>query len=333
MNIRTVDLKKFQGLSSHIQPTGILPSSDCIRFGGGVIVKNALSSFVSFECAASTDDVLVDEFVLYGLLNNTRAEFINIFVKDKKVMLSDGLSKIPVAVVDFKTFPELPKPETKKQEITDDFLKTIGQLSDACAEKKADTSLYMFVHVGDNMMAAGNGWMGVCFPIDEDYKMVIERNVAKFISKQKVYAWAESEGHHFFYGHDGVFFGFSKSVIGFSSMGSKMNGGDERAFTISASDVVSFNSLAISLSTEKDITLATMAPGQFEMENTTREIPCVRPYEGLKVPEPWHYNPKYMNSALAAFGAEELDFYPSKNAYFIKSTETKATAIIAKMSK
>lgn len=333
MNIKVSDLKKFQTLSSHIQSTGILPASDCIRFGGGAIIKNALSSFISYECSDSNEDILVDEFVLYGLLGNTRSEFINISVKGGKVLLSDGLSKIPVSPVDIKIFPELPTAETKKQELTADFLSTLGKLSDACAEKKAATSLYMFVHVGENMMAAGNGWMGVCFPIDEGYKMVIERNVAKFIAKQKVYAWAESEGHHFFYGHEGIFFGFSKSEIGFSSMGSKMNGGDERAFTISASDVISFNSLAISLSTEKDITLATMAPGQFEMENTTREIPCVRPYEGLKVPEPWHYNPKYMNSALAAFGAEELDFYPSKNAYFIKSTETKATAIIAKMSK
>lgn len=332
MNIKVSDLKKFQKLTAHIECNRILPASDCIRFGGGAIVKNVNSAFVSYACNDSTVDVLVDERSLNSLLNATASDFINISVKETKIILSDGRDKIPVGIVPLKDFGELPEPESKKLEITPEFLSILGQASEACAEMKAETSLYMFVHVGNKMMASGNGFMGVCFPIDEDYKMVIEKEVAKLVSRQQIYGWAESKGHYFFYGHD-VFFGFSKQQIGFSNMGSMIRGGEERTFSISSADVLSFNSLALSLSFTKELTVVTMAPGQFETVKAGDEEPSVRPYEGLKVPEPFNYNPEYMNKVITALNVEELDFYHDKRAYFIKSPDTKATAIIAKISK
>jgi len=332
MNIRVSDLKKFQRLSAHIKPNGILPASDCIRFGGGTIIKNVHSAFVSYDCKDSTDDILVDEHPLNSLLNATASDFINISVKGSKVILSDGRDKIPVGIVSVKEFGDLPVPEGKKQEIDSEFLAVLGQASEACAERKPDTTLYMFVHIGNKTMASGNGFMGVCFPIDKDYKMVIEKNTAKFVSKQEIYAWAETESHYLFYGHD-TFFGFSKQEIGFSNMGSMIQGGDERTFSIASADVLSFNTLALSLSAERDLTVVTMAPGQFETVKGGDEEPCVRPYEGLKLPEPFHYNPDYLNKVISALNVEELDFYHSPRAYFIKSPDTKATAIIAKISK
>lgn len=333
MNIRVSDLRKFQKLSAHIKQTGIIPSSDCIKFGGGKIVKNALSSFLSYDCADSNEEILVDEHPLNGLVNATSSDFINISFKGPKVVLSDGRDKIPVGIVDIKEFPSLPETDGKKQEITTEFLSSLGKVSDACADRKSDTSLYMFVHVGDNMMAAGNGFMGVCFPIEENYKMVIDKSIAKFLSKQQIFGWAETEGHYLFYGFDSLF-GFSKQEIGFSGFGKMIQDAKSKiTFTISASDVLSFNSLAMSLSFEKDMTVVTMAPGRFETVKGGDEEPCIRPYEGLKIPEPFHYNPEYLNRVMSALDVEELDFSQTGNMYFISSKDTKATAVIVKISK
>lgn len=333
MNIKVADLRKFQKLSAHIRPTGIIPASDCIKFGGGVIVKNANSAFLSYDCVDSADDILVDEHSLNGLVNATASDFINISKKGAKVILSDGRDKIPVGLMDVKEFGVLPVPEGERKDIDVDFLSVLGKTSEACSDRKSDTTLYMFVHVGNNMMAAGNGFMGVCFPIKEDYKMVIDKTIAKFLSKQQIVEWAETESHYLFYGV-GCFWGFSKQEIGFSGFGKMIQDAAAKiTFTVSATDVISFNSLAMSLSFEKDITVATMAPGRFETIKGGDEEPCIRPYDGLTLSEPFHYNPEYLNRVIAALDVEELDFCNSGGAYFISSKDTKATAIIAKIQK
>ncbi len=69
------------------------------------------------------------------------------------------------------------------------------------------------------------------------------------------------------------------------------------------------------------------------MTDSRSEYAPTRPAEQLKLPEPFNYNADNMNQVIKALGVEELDFYHSERAYFIKSTDTKATAIIAKIAK
>jgi hypothetical protein len=330
MNIKVSDLKKFQRLSSHIKPNGILPASNCIKFGDGKMVKNAHSAFVSYDCPSSTESVLVDEHGLNSVLSNTASEFVNIAMKGKKLVVSDSRDNIPFPTFEEKEYNPPPNPEEEIKPISPEFLEALGRCAETCQPRKDPSNLYMFVHVGKKMIAAGNGFMGVCFPIEEDYTMVIERGVAALISKHEFTEMSESQGHYFFYG-DGITMGFSKQEIGFAEMGKMMNGGTERTFTISASDVLSFNSLALSLC--KDWSIVTMHTGRFEMTDSRSEYAPTRPAEQLKLPEPFNYNADNMNQVIKALGVEELDFYHSERAYFIKSTDTKATAIIAKISK
>jgi hypothetical protein len=330
MNIKTADLKKFKLLSSHIKPNGVLPASDCLKFGDGKIIKNAHSAFISYDCEDSNESVLVDEHGLNSLLSNTPSDFINISMKGKKLIVSDSRDNIPFPTFDPKEYNAPPDIESKRKPISPDFLISLGRAAEVCQAYKAPASLYMFVHIGNKMMAAGNGFMGVVFPIEEDYNLVIERGVASLISKHEFSEMSETQSHYFFYG-DGFTMGFSKQEIGFSDMGKMMIGGDERTFTIAASDVISFNSLALSLC--KDWSIVTMDNGKFEMTDHRSEYAPTRPAEQIKVPEPFHYNAENMNLVIKALAAEALDFYHSPRAYFIKSTETNATAIIAKMSK
>lgn len=330
MNIKTIDLKQFQKLSSHVKASGITPSSDCIKFGNGAIIKNAHSAFVSFDCEDSNENILVDEHALMGLVNATSSEFINIFLKGPKVILSDGRDKIPVPSVSIKDYSELPAYQGDKKGISVGFLESLGRAAGVCSAPQQIGNLYMYVHVGEDAICAGNGFMGVHFPIEEDYKMVIEKKIAATLSKFSFTAFAESQGHHFFFG-DGFFMGFSKQEIGWADLKKVLSGGKERTFSIAASDILSYNSLAMYLS--KDFGMVTMKNGEFEMDDTIREISHSRPAAGITLPEPFTYNAENMNKIVSALGVEELDFYVGDRAYYIKSTETKATAIIQKIHK
>lgn len=330
MNIKVKDLRIFNKLSVHIKASGITPSSDCIKFGDGAIIKNANSAFVSYDCPDANEGVLVDEHILWSLVNATLSEFINITTKDNKTILSDGRDKIPFTSVPANDYNNLPVYEGDKKPVSPEFLTYLGRCAGSCSPYKTPANLYMYVHVGDNAICSGNGFMGVYFPIEEDYKMVIEASVATIVSKNSFTSMAESKSHYFFFG-DKVMMGFSKQEIGWADLKKIIIGGDKRTFSIGATDILSFNSLAMSLS--KDFGIVTMSTGKFEMEDTVREISQSRPADGITLPEPFSYNADNMNKIVSALDVEDLDFYVGERNYWIKSIETNAIAIIIKIHK
>lgn len=330
MNIKTSTLKHFQKLSAHIRPTGIAPANNCIKFGNGALVKNANSAFISYDCPEATEEVLIDEHVLNGLLSNTSAHFINISLQKGKVVITDATTKIPMGVIPVKEFNDPSVSEGEKKPISEYFLDSLKRSSKACKPYKSPLDLYMFVHIGKNMIASGNGYMGVVFPIEEDYTMVLEKSVAALVAGNKITATSESQGHYFFYS-DTFTMGFSKQEIGFCEMGKMMQGGDKLTFSASSSDILSFNLLALSLC--KDYSIVTVDKGKLEMIDSRIDSAPVREIESLTPPEPFHYNAENMNQIADALDVDVLYFYNSKSAYFIKSADSKATAIIAKISK
>lgn len=331
MNIRVLDLRRFQKLSSHISGSRILPSSNCIKFGGGTMIKNALDAFVSMDCAESTEEILVDESVLWPLVAQTPSEFINIITKGDKTTISDGRDKIPCPFIPSKEFNELPVPNRGKVPISSEFLLAIGKASEACTPMSTPANQYMYLHIGQNSVCAGNGFMGVCVPIEEDYLMVIEKKSASFMSKMDILQISESEGHYFFYGKN-ISFGFSKQSIGYFDMKRVIiGGGDKISFSVSSSDILSFNGLAMSLS--KSNSVITLSTGKIEMYDFMKEISPTRELAGVVIPEPFSFKPENMNMAIIPLDVETLDFYDGKGLYYIRSTDTKATSIIAKISK
>lgn len=331
MNIKVSDLRSFAKLSSHIKGSGILPSSNCIKFGGGTIVKNVSSAFVSQNCADSTEEVLVDETVLWPLVNQTYSEFINIVVKGNKTLISDGQEKIQTPLVDMKEFNRLPIPESERVFISRTFLDSLGKASEACVPIAVPANLYMYLHVGYNSICAGNGFMAVHFPIEEELTMVLEKKVGQLLANLNVAEFAQSKSHYFFYGSE-MFVGFSKQEIGYFDMKKLLTGGDKVSFSLSSTDLLSFNRLSMSLSV-KGSAVVTISDKKIEMYDAVKEISQSRDMEGVKLSEPFSFKPENMNMAILPMDVETLDFYDGKGLYYIKSPDTSATAIIAKISK
>jgi hypothetical protein len=79
--------------------------------------------------------------------------------------------------------------------------------------------------------------------------------------------------------------------------------------------------------------LVTISEGKFEMDDILLDKHHERLVDNVKVPAPFTYNPERMNTIINGLDVEALDFSDSKPAYYISSKDSKATAIIAKISK
>lgn len=329
MNIKVSDLKKFQKLSSNIKPAGVLPILDHIRFGDGTITKTALSSFIVYNCKEATDVVLVDEKMLYNLLAITQSEFINIVVKKDKTIISDTRDNPHFQTQKPDQYPAIPKAPSDKIELSSDFLSTLGQASFFSDNMKEIPKMYDYVMVGENAICSGDGFIGFYCPIGENIKAIIEKKIALFISKLPIKSFASGESYYFFFMEDAVV-GFSIQQIGFADWRKFMQGGEKITFSASSSDLMSFNSFAIQ-SVENPV--VTMTNGKIEMNDILFDKGNDRKMENITLEGDFSYDPNRMNRLLTAIEGEELDFYEGKGLYYIKSSETKATTIIAKINK
>jgi hypothetical protein len=329
MNIKVADLKKFQKLSANIKSAGVLPILDYIKFGGGTITKTALSSFIVYDCGEATDSVLVDEKQLYSLLNITHSEFINIKVIRDKTFISDSLDTLHFQTQKVIEYPAIPEPETDKSEISKDFLSAMGQASFFSDNMGPIPKMYDYVMIGENAICSGDGFIGFHHPVAEDIRAVIEKKISASLSKLPIKAFSKGESYYFFFMGDAIM-GFSIQQIGFADWRKFMQGGDKITFSASSSDLMSFNSLSIQNSENPMVSMTT---GRIEMTDILFNKGNDRPMENLTPNGEFTYDPARMNRVLTAIECEELDFYDGKGMYYIKSSDTKATAIIAKINK
>lgn len=329
MNIKVSDLKKFQKYAANIKTNKILPIYGYIKFGDGTITKSISSSFVQFDCKDATESVLVDEHLLNSLLNVTASEFINITSKGNKVTLSDTRDKIVFQTVPTKDFVQLPDMEGDKTQISSEFIDALGMAANFAVNMGDIPEKYMYVHIGEKTICAGEGIIGFHCPIEEDIKIVLEKKIAQLLCKYNVSAFSQTENYYFFFTPEAVL-GFSIQSIGWMDIRRIFQDIPKLTFTVSSSDIQSFNAISMQASASCVVTMET---GRFEMNDMLTDIKHDRPAENLKLPEPFTYAPAKMNTILSALGCEEVDFYEGKGMYYIKSSDTKATAIIAKINK
>lgn len=329
MNIKVSDLRRFKKYADKITGANILPIAGYLKFGDKKIVKTAFSSFVQFDCEDAIEPILVEERLLNGLLDQTPSDFINISKKGNKVTLSDGRDKFVFQVPDIKEFPAIASPQDEKTPLSSEFMEAIGMAGNFSLPMGDIPEKYMYVHVGGKAVCAGDGIVGFHCPITEPLVMVIEKKISQMLGKYSVSSFSESENYYFFTTNDAVL-GFGKQSIGWMDIRHVFKATGNRTFSASSGDIQSFNSLSMKASAA---CIVTMSKGLFEMSDPLYDIKHERPAENLELPEPFTYNPGKMNTLLSALGCEELDFYDINGGYFIKSADTKATAIIAKISK
>lgn len=335
MNIPVNFLKKFQKLSAHVKGSNIIPIHRYLLFGGGKIVKNVNTSFVEYslpnhsEYMSEKEYVLVDENDLYSLLAVTSSAFISITQTKKKVELTDGRDKIYLQSPSTNEFNNPPIADGEHIKLSADFMEVVAKASGFAQFIKEMPSYYGYVHVGEKTVCAGDGIIAFHCPIEEDVKMVIDNKIAQIISKYDIHTFQSSDNYYYFHNTESVF-GFCKSEIGWFDIRRLFQQKRDYSFTLDASDLTSFNSLSLQLS---KTAMVTISNGKFEMDDTLLDKHHERDVDSVKIPAPFTYNPERMNTIITGLDVEALDFSDSKPAYYISSKDTKATAIIAKISK
>ena len=330
MNIKVSDLKKFKTYSSHVEGNGVLPIQNCLKFGKGMIQKEVTSSFIKFDCPEAKEEILVDEKVLYCLVNATASDVISITHKNGKTIISDKLDTIPMPVPEVSLFVDIATEDMEKIPLSSEFLDALGSAARVCNAMGNIPDKYMYVMVGNKCVTGISISYGYCRIIEEDVVMSLEKKTAIFLSRSNASACSVTESHYIFYTESATI-GFAKHVIGYGDFGKSLRADPgELTFTASNSDIQSFNSLAISLAPNPEVTLTTK--GTLEMYDSEKEISQDRSIN-IKALEDFRYLPSYMNSVLSALGDEELDFYQKPNMLIIKSKDTNATAAIGKIQK
>lgn len=336
MNILVNNLKKFQKLSAHVTGSNIIPIHHYLRIGGGKIIKNVNTSFIEYSCDMDDDEhYLVDENDLYALLKNTTSSFISISSKKNKIELNDGRDKIVLQSPPVKEFSLPPVPKGESIELSDDFMKTVQKASGFAQFVKDMPTYCGYIHVGENTICAGDGIVAFHCPISENVKMVIDNKIARTISEYskeeglKISTFKETENFYYFMNEQSIF-GFAKSEIGWFDIRRIFQQKREYSFTLDSSYLTSFNSLSLRLSKTGVVTIS---DGKFEMDDILFNKHHERDVDNVNVPAPFTYNPERMNTIISGLDVEALDFSDSKPAYYISSKDSKATAIIAKISK
>ncbi len=330
MNIPVSQLKRFQKISSHVKGSNIIPIHHYLRFGGGKIIKNVNTSFVEYSLTESDEHLLVDENDLYSLLNNTSASFISITLNKGKIELTDGRDTFKLQSPSVKEFNLPPVIQDGKQvELSSSFMEAISQASGFAQFIKDMPTYYGYVHVGEKTVCSGDGIIAFHCPIEEDFKVAIDNKIARVISSYSFHSFQNSDNYYHFY-NDEVLFGFAKSEIGWFDIRRLFQQKRDYSFTLDAYDLTSFNSIALSLSKTGHVTIS---DGKFEMDDNMLDKHHERNVDNVKVPEPFTYNPERMNTIISGLDVESLDFSDSQPAYYISSKDSKATAVIAKISK
>lgn len=331
MNIKTVDLKKFKELASHIRRQKNLEIDSYVRFGSGLIAKNAYESLIAFNCLDSDEDFLVNEEDLYPLVAQTPSETISIIKTKKGVIVSDGRDSFPALTTEFQHFLKMPDFSVKTLPIDGEFLSALSKTWPVCAtDENQGKEFYAYVHIGNERMCAGDGAVGFMSQISQPITLALKRDVASIVSKYEFDAFSESDAFHFFHA-PGFVMGFRKTVVPYADIRYAFDCKTDRTFTYSASDLKSFNTLFLKRSKTPVCTFEKGALTAYDMYLSDKIQR--RESEQISVPQEFSFNPEKTNRIIDSMGVEDLDFYQGKDMYYIKSVDTNSIALIARVAK
>lgn len=318
-------------MSSHIKGSGILPIQDYLKLGNGMIQKEVTASFIKFDCPDATEEILVEEKVLYDLVNATNSDTITITSVKRKTTISDKRDTISMQVPEVSLFVDIQSGDLEKYDLSANFLEAIGSAAQVCNPMSGTPDKYMYVMAGNKAVTGITQSSGYCRIIEEEVIMSLEKKVASFVSNTNAHSCSITESHYIFYTVLATV-GFAKQEVGYGDFAKPLKADPgELTFTASNSDLKSYNSLAISLCQNNPI--VTMAKGALKMYDSMRDISQDRPLEGIKPYENFTYAPDAMNLLLSALGDEELDFYQKDHMMLIRSKETNSIAAIGKIKK
>lgn len=110
MILKKQELLEFARRTAHIKNNGIMPILGYVMLAGNSIIKTNLQFYAKHTISADADPILIDEQILFALVNNTNEEEISVEREEGKVVLRAGKRKQEfgwVDVIDFPKFPEV----------------------------------------------------------------------------------------------------------------------------------------------------------------------------------------------------------------------------------
>lgn len=331
MVIKVSDLRKFKDLASHVRRQKNLDIDSYVRFGGGSISKNAYESCIKFDCADSNEEFLIHEDDLYPLISGTPSETISVVKTKKGVVVSDGRDKFPALTTEFEKFLDMPNISENTTSVDGDFLSVLGKCWPICApDENQGMAYYAYVHIGNETMCAGDGAVGFAHPIKQSIKVCIKREVASVISKHEFESFSESNAFYFFHA-PGFLMGFRKTDVVYVDIRFAFECKTPLTFTYSSADLKSFNTLFLKRSKTPVCTFVKGGIDAYDiyLENKVQK----RESEQIKVTEEFSFNPEKTNRLLDSLQVEAIDFHIGGNICYLKSTDTPAIALIAKIMK
>lgn len=331
MNIKVSDLRKFKDLASHVRRQKNLDIDSFVRFGGGAISKNAYESCITFQCPDSNEDFLIHEDDLYPLISGTPAATISIEKNKKGVIVSDGRDKFSALTTEFEKFLDMPDMAKVKTTIDGDFLSSLGKCWPICSvDENQGMPYYAYVHIGNEAMCSGDGAVGFMHPISQSIKTCIKREVAQVVSKYEFESFSETDVFLFFHA-PGFVMGFRKTVISYTDIRFAFECKAPLTFTYSSADLKSFNTLFLKRSKTPVCTFVKGGIEGFDiyLENKVQK----REVEQINPSEEFSFNPEKTNRLLDSLEVDAIDFHIGGNVCYLKSTDTPAIALIAKIQK
>lgn len=332
MKIKVSELKQFKGNSSFIKQTNILPVLGYLKFDDGCITKSNMGCFLVQEVDGVNESFLVDEKILMNFMDCTSAPEIEIKLKDKRVLITDGNTKVFSPTEDIINFPK------HESEFVDGVVlsnKTLMDISIASNFIISDPLMPFRSHVfvGRKHVAGSNSFIAyIAKSEDEVPEIILSKDTAMAVGKLPIASFSQTDRWHLFK-TDKAMYGFIKPEINFFDV--SQYGVFDRtlpSFEIDKTDMIRFNDMCISSSPSKDLTASfKINDGNIKLEmqdidyeiSITKDIPVNGSMEGTFI-----FIPANINQLLKNIPDTNLTFTHSKPMFYITAGEEFTTLIM-----
>lgn len=330
MKISTSELKRFKNNSSFIRHNNILPILSYLKFDNGKVTKTSLSNFIVQDIEFK-GSFLVDENILFNFLNFTSEPTIDISVKGKRVVITDGKSTVECPSEDMVNFPSVAEPEGKWVELPTDIFQSISYAANFI-EVLEIQDMRSHVFVGDKIVGGSNGIIGYVKEFDEELpKIVLPKDTAVVIGKLNQGMFGENE-KYIFIDTLTTRYGFIKPSYPYMNIGKlgKYNK-ESKNFTIDKNELLSFSEMCTSSTKAKGINACFVIAGgklKMSMVDTDFEVNVNKAIDvSGEMDEIFNFNPGMMSTLLKNIPDTDITLYENNESYSITG-ESQSVSII-----
>lgn len=261
IKLSTKSLRDFQKRISGIEPYNNLPILKNLKVsisnGLCLITKNEINSICigQIEYEGEDIEILINEKVLFALLNVTKDEWVEVHEK----YLKSGVDKIPIAFEDISRYPNPPEVSDQQSfKITKDHITAIN-IAKSYVSDMDNQMQYQFVHLNNDAIYAFHSHY---FYINSSFSGLplgqFTKEECNIITSQDEIDFLDLPNHHIFFipGYTYIFTKPEEVRISINAVVSKLQL-PAKEFTCNKSEILDFITLANSVS-ESQIATCTL---------------------------------------------------------------------------